>query len=177
MVDVSSVRNILSRIRKVVTGDIILPEDHNLQTDAIAKLTDIVETISPGGAVEIPVVIPFPYTREEILDESDYYIGPFVYNDVETWIMPFTVKLKKWFFVVTYNTQRGPSYLTLLDNGNTIASATIPPGTTGTYSIPLNDYILQEGHDFLLHVYVPTPCPPWTCSLFIDCCWVLGVIV
>jgi len=72
MVDVSSVRNILSRIRKVVTGDIILPEDHNLQTDAIAKLADIVETISPGGAAEIPVVFPFPYTCKELVNYSSY---------------------------------------------------------------------------------------------------------
>jgi len=28
----------------------------------------------------------------------------------------------------------------------------IPVGTTGTYSIPLNDYVLYEGHDFRLQV-------------------------
>jgi hypothetical protein len=46
VVDVSTVRSILSRIRRVVSGDVILPEDHNLQTDAVTELTNVVESIS-----------------------------------------------------------------------------------------------------------------------------------
>ena len=43
MPDVSAVRSILERIRRVRTGDLIQPEDHNDQTDAIRALTDVVE--------------------------------------------------------------------------------------------------------------------------------------
>jgi hypothetical protein len=177
MVDVSPVRDILSKIRRVVTGDIILPEDHNYQTDAIAKLTDIVETISPpGGAAEIPIIFPFPYPAEGFVDWHDTVTAPFMpYEDV-FFIMPFNVKLKKWFFVVTYNEHPGTTILSLLDNDNTFASVEIPAGSTGTYSIQLNDYLFQEGHKFTLLCH-PTQQCRYTCYLFIESMWVLGVIV
>jgi hypothetical protein len=183
MVDVKAVRDILSKIRKVVTGDIILPEDHNYQTDAIAKLTDIVETISPGGAVEIPVIFPFPGPCYEGGRESlERYFPPFMpfrshrYYP-ELWIMPFSVKLKKWFFAVTYNEFEGTAYFKLLDNDNVIASVTIPPGYLGTYSIQLNDYLLQEGHTFVSLLYPTYREDGWRRELYTDSFWVLGVIV
>lgn len=43
VVDVSSVRSVLSRIRRVTTGTLIMPEDHNDQTEAITRLTDVLE--------------------------------------------------------------------------------------------------------------------------------------
>jgi hypothetical protein len=173
MVDVSPVRDILSKIRKVVAGDTIAPEDHNYQTDAIAKLTDIVETI---GAAEIPIIFPFPYPAAGLQDWFDAVTAPFMpYEDV-FFIMPFNVKLKKWFFVVTYNEHIGTMILSLRDNDNTFASAEIPPGSTGTYSIPLNDYILQEGHKFTLLCH-PTQAAENVRWLFIESMWVLGVIV
>jgi len=53
VVDVSRIRNILSRIRRVRTGDIVMPDDHNLQTDAIAELTDVVETLGPPPPLSV----------------------------------------------------------------------------------------------------------------------------
>jgi hypothetical protein len=53
VVDVSRVRNILSQIRRVVTGDVILPEDHNLQTDAIAELANVVEPVGPPPPLSV----------------------------------------------------------------------------------------------------------------------------
>jgi hypothetical protein len=182
MVDVKAVRDILSKIRKVVTGDIILPEDHNYLTDAIAKLTDIVETISPGGAVEIPVLFPFPGpSYDGFSDGGDECSPPFIPFCMryypEMWRMPFSVKLKKWFFELTYNEHIGTSYLSLRDNDNTIVSVAIPAGHTGTYSIPLNDYLLQEGHTFVVCCH-PTVRPEQGVNwLFADSMWVLGVIV
>jgi hypothetical protein len=174
MVDVSSVRNILSRIRKVVTGDIILPEDHNLQTDAIAKLADIVETISPGAAAEIPIVFPFPQLVS-VGQLTPHIAGAFQVAWDTHFIMPFTVKLKKWFFWVTYNDWTGNAIITLLDNDDPIASVTVPVGQTGTYSIPLNDYVLYEGHDFRVQV-TPTV-SEWYRYLGADSMWVLAVLV
>jgi hypothetical protein len=177
MVDVSPVRDILSKIRRVVTGDIILPEDHNYQTDAIAKLTDIVETISPpGGAAEIPIIFPFPYPAEGLDDYFPEVTAPFLPYAPAFFIMPFSVKLKKWFFVITRNEHPAAWTLSLLDNDNTFASVVIPAGTTGTYSIPLNDYVLQEGHKFTL-LSQPTVVSGHYCWLFIESMWALGVIV
>jgi len=45
MFDVRAVRSVLSRIRRVRFGDPVMPEDHNDQTEAIAKLTDVVEMV------------------------------------------------------------------------------------------------------------------------------------
>jgi hypothetical protein len=38
-------RNIIAQIRRVVTGDRILPEDHNLQTDGLEKSADYIDDI------------------------------------------------------------------------------------------------------------------------------------
>ena len=177
MVDVSPVRDILSKIRKVVSGDTITPEDHNYQTDAIAKLTDIVETISPqGGAAEIPIILPFPYPSEGLDDYFPEVTAPFMPYEPAFFIMPFNVKLKKWFFVITRNEHPATWTLSLLDNDNTFASVEIPAETTGTYSIPLNDYVLQEGHKFTL-LSQPTQVSDHFCWLIIESMWVLGVIV
>jgi hypothetical protein len=177
VVDVSPVRDILSKIRRVIDGDFILPEDHNYQTDAIAKLTDIVETISPSGAAaEIPIILPFPYPAEGFDCTWTEVTAPFLpYEDV-FFIMPFNVKLKKWFFVVTLNEHPASWTLSLLDNDNAFASVEIPAETKGTYSIPLDDYVLQEGHKFTL-LSQPTIVPDHFCWLFIESMWVLGVIV
>jgi len=43
VVDVSTVRSALSRIRRVTSGTLIMPEDHNNQTEAISRLTDVLE--------------------------------------------------------------------------------------------------------------------------------------
>jgi hypothetical protein len=53
VVDVSRIRNILSRIRRVRTGDIVMPDDHNLQTDAITELTNVVETLGPSPPLSV----------------------------------------------------------------------------------------------------------------------------
>jgi hypothetical protein len=38
-------RNIIAQIRRVVTGDLILPEDHNLQSDGLEKSADYIDDI------------------------------------------------------------------------------------------------------------------------------------
>ena len=52
----SELDNIISKIRVVKAGDIILADDHNLQTDAIKKIRDILkqlrQQIAVAGAVE-----------------------------------------------------------------------------------------------------------------------------
>lgn len=72
MVDVSRVRTILSRIRRVVSGDIILPDDHNLQTDAITELTNIVESITPTAPPPPVTPPPLSVVSRQPLDFSTF---------------------------------------------------------------------------------------------------------
>jgi len=46
VVYVDEVRAILARIKTATADSIVMPEDHNDQTEAIAKLTDIVESLA-----------------------------------------------------------------------------------------------------------------------------------
>jgi hypothetical protein len=169
MVDVSKVRDILSKIRVVKTSDVILPEDHNLQTDAITELTNILES-------GIPIILPFPYPATGLEDQADDYCTPFSPVRAYHYYMPFSVKLKKWEFKVTYNEFIGSMIFTLLDGNDSIASVEVPAGSTGSYSITLNDYVLLEGHDFRMRSH-PTQPGEYTLYIFTTVMNVTGVIV
>jgi hypothetical protein len=53
VVDVGRVWEILSRIRRVRTGDIIMPEDHNLLKEALEELTVAVTPVGPSPPLSV----------------------------------------------------------------------------------------------------------------------------
>jgi len=162
VVDVSTVRNILSQIRRVITGDVILPEDHNLQTDAIAKLTDIVETIPPPGVpAGIPIILPAVTPPRFVEGGYDYEFAPFVFRHiievegvlVPGFPMPFQVTLKKFLVHIRDNTLDATAAITAFhDETNVIASVSIPAGATGVFTATINDYVVPENGRIAFYV-------------------------
>jgi hypothetical protein len=145
VVDVSSVRTILSRIRRVVTGDVILPEDHNLQTNALTALTDVVEAIPEPPPPPTP-----PPPQVLILSGGDAvnslcWVG--VGNRIGFFRLPFNAKLKQFIFSVDYNVRNGPVQITVIhDGGPYVGSVNIPAYGTGVYVADLGDYPLPANN-------------------------------
>jgi hypothetical protein len=162
VVDVSAVRGILSQIRRVVSGDIILPEDHNLQTDAITKLTDVVETIPPPGApAGVPIILPAVTPPFFVQGGYDYEFAPFVYRDiievdgvlVPGFPMPFQVTLKKFLVHIRDNLLDATATITVFhDETNIITTISIPAGATGVFTTTINDYIVPENGRIAFYV-------------------------
>jgi hypothetical protein len=149
VVDVSSVRSILSRIRRVVTGDVILPEDHNLQTDALTALTDVVEAIP-----EPPPPPPPPPPQVLILSGGDAvnslcWVG--VRNIIGFFKLPFNAKLKQFQFRTGFNNRDGPAEIVVRHEGVAdVGSITIPAGGVGEYSADLGDYLLPAYNTIII---------------------------
>jgi hypothetical protein len=141
VVDVSSVRSILSQIRRVVTGDVILPEDHNLQTDALTALTNVVEAIP-----ETPQTL--------VLSGGDAvnslcWVG--VGNIIGFFKLPFNAKIRRFIFHVGFNNRDGPVLISLRHaEGANIANITILAGGTGTFSTPLLEYLLPADNTLIV---------------------------
>jgi hypothetical protein len=162
VVDVSAVRSILSQIRRVATGDVILPEDHNLQTDAITKLTDVVETVPPPGVpAGVPIILPAVTPPPFVEGGFDYEFAPFVHRDiiVEEGVlapgfpMPFQVTLKKFLVQIGLNELDATAIITAFhDETNVIASISIPAGATGIFTTTINDYIVPENGRIAFYV-------------------------
>ena len=158
MVDVSSVRNILSQIRRVVTGDVILPEDHNLQTDAITELTDVVETISPPSIpIILPAIGPLPGTiggyALEFAPFTHMEIGPIDGTLQPGFLMPFQVTLKRFFVRVQENSLNGDAVISVLhDETDVITTISVPAGTTGMFTETINDYVIPENGRIAFYV-------------------------
>jgi hypothetical protein len=150
VVDVSTVRSILSQIRRVVSGDIIQPEDHNLQTDAITELTDVVEAISPA---RIPIILPAASTISLLWGGSSYMSAPFLAAEIAVdedvlvpgFPMPFQVTLNKFLVHIEINELDGPAIIKALHDGtNIIATITVPAGDTGVFTATIDDYVVPE---------------------------------
>jgi hypothetical protein len=145
VVDVSSVRNILLRIRRVVSGDVILPEDHNLQTDALTALTNVVEAIPEPPPPPTP-----PPPQVLILSGGDAvnslcWVG--VGNRIGFFRLPFNVKLKQFIFRVEYKVRYGPAQINVVhDGGPYVGSVNIPAYGTGVYVADLGDYLLPANN-------------------------------
>jgi hypothetical protein len=158
VVDVSTVRSILSQIRRVVSGDIILPEDHNLQTDAITKLTDIVEAILPTG---VPIMLHPAEPPGPLSGGYDFEYAPFMsafdaprYGELAPGFpMPFQVTLKKFIVRIGYNELDATSTITAFhDETNAIATISIPAGDTGLFTATINDYVIPENGRIAFYV-------------------------
>jgi hypothetical protein len=149
VVDVSSVRSILSRIRRVVTGDVILPEDHNLQTDALTALTDVVEAIPEPPPPPSP-----PPPQVLILSGGDAvnslcWVG--VGNLIGFFKLPFDAKIRRFIFHVGFNNRDGPALISLRHaEGPVIGNITILAGVTGTFSTPLLEYLLPADNTLIV---------------------------
>jgi hypothetical protein len=149
VVDVSSVRNILSRIRRVVTGDVILPEDHNLQTDALTALTDVVEAIPEPPPPPTP-----PPPQALVLAGGDAvnslcWVG--IGNIIGFFTLPFNAKIKRFIFYAGFNNRNGPVLISLRHAGGpVIDNITIPAGGTGTYSTALIEYLLPADNALIV---------------------------
>jgi hypothetical protein len=150
VVDVSTVRSILAQIRRVVSGDVILPEDHNLQTDAITELTDVVETISPP---RMPIILPATTPISLLEGGYIYQSAPFMAVDVAVgedvlipgFPVPFQVTLKKFLVHIEINELDGPAIIKALHDGtNIIATITVPAGDTGVFTATIDDYVVPE---------------------------------
>jgi hypothetical protein len=141
VVDVSSVRNILSQIRRVVTGDVILPEDHNLQTDALTALTDVVE------AIPEPPPPPTPPPPQALVLAGGDAVNSLCWvgagNIIGYFKLPFDVKLKKFILYIKVNNRDGSAVVTVRHERETdVGSVTVPPNAAGEYSADLGDYLL-----------------------------------
>jgi hypothetical protein len=137
VVDVSSVRNILSQIRRVVTGDVILPEDHNLQTDALTALTDVVEAIPEP---------PPPPPQVLILSGGDA-VNSLCWVGARRFMgffrLPFDAKIRRFLFYVGVNYRNGDVVISLrLGTGAIVSNITIPAYGIGTYSSDLLEYLV-----------------------------------
>jgi hypothetical protein len=149
VVDVSSVRNILSRIRRVVTGDVILPEDHNLQTDALTALTDVVEAIP-----EPPPPPPPPPPQVLILSGGDAvnslcWVGAGRFMGY--FILPFNAKIRRFLFYVGLNYRDGPVVISLrIGTGAIVSNITIPAYAAGTYMSDLLEYLVPADNTVIV---------------------------
>jgi hypothetical protein len=150
VVDVSSVRNILSQIRRVVTGDIILPEDHNLQTNAVTELTNIVEAIQP---TVVPIMLHPAGPPGPLQGSYDYEYAPFMIGFdaprngelAPGFPMPFQVTLKKLIVRIDHNNLDATGTISAFhDETNEIATISIPAGDTGLFIATINDYVIPE---------------------------------
>jgi hypothetical protein len=141
VVDVSSARNILSRIRRVVTGDVILPEDHNLQTDALTALTNVVEAIPEPPPPPTPTPPQVLVLSGGDAVNSLCWVG--IGNIIGFFRLPFNAKLKRFILRIGFNNRDGPAAVTVRhEGGPAVGSIIIPAGGTGEFETLLDDYLL-----------------------------------
>jgi hypothetical protein len=133
-----------------VSGDIILPEDHNLQTDAITELTDVVEAISPP---RIPIILPAVGPLPGTIGSYTLEFAPFTHMEIGPrdgtlqpgFAMPFQVTLKKFIVHVFENRLDGDSTISVLhDETDVVTAISIPAGTTGVFTTTIGDYVIPE---------------------------------
>jgi hypothetical protein len=63
-------RNIIARIRTVLKGEVVQPEDHNLQTECIKKIADILDEISTITAGKLKLEAYTRYTHSHTYSDG-----------------------------------------------------------------------------------------------------------